>query len=91
MQEHAATVPIIVLTGLDDGESALEAIPCGVQDCLVEDQFNPGMITRGIGTCIERKRLEINQALSIRHLQDALAQIKTHAGYDAHLLFLQND
>lgn len=80
VQEYAKTIPIIVLTGLDDGDTALQAIQHGAQDYLVKGQINPGMISRVIGYGIERKRLEMKQAQLIRQLQVAIAQIKTLRG-----------
>lgn len=80
VQEYATTIPIIVLTGLDDEKIALQAIQYGAQDYLVKGQINPGMIARVIRYGVERKRLEMRQALLIRHLQDAIAQIRTLRG-----------
>ena len=80
VQEFATTVPIIVLTGLEDGDIALQAIQYGAQDYLVKGQINSAMIARVIQYGIERKRLEMKQALLIRQLQDAITQIKTLRG-----------
>jgi signal transduction histidine kinase/DNA-binding NarL/FixJ family response regulator len=54
----APGVPIIVLTGLDDEEAALEAMKSGAEDYLVKDEVDGELLTRSIRYAIERKRLE---------------------------------
>ena len=40
MSTHAPSVPIIILTGLDDEALALEAMRQGAQDYLVKGKIN---------------------------------------------------
>jgi len=49
-------LPIIVLTGLDDPQIALEAVRAGAQDCLVKGRFDAEVLTRAIRYAVERKR-----------------------------------
>ena len=58
MHAHAPEVPIIVLTGLDDQEIAIQAVQKGAQDYLVKGQVEGDSLTRAIRYAIERKRLE---------------------------------
>ncbi|MFX1350318.1 MAG: winged helix-turn-helix transcriptional regulator, partial [Promethearchaeota archaeon] len=52
------TIPIIILTGLDDKEFALESLQKGAQDYLVKNELTgPGLI-RSIIYAIERHRIE---------------------------------
>ncbi len=51
-------IPIIVLTGLDDNELALEALRLGAQDYLVKGQIDPHFLARSIRCSIERKRMQ---------------------------------
>jgi PAS domain S-box-containing protein len=55
---RAPSLPIIVLTGHDDEELALQAVREGAQDYLVKGQFDGKMLTRVIRYAIERKRAE---------------------------------
>jgi C4-dicarboxylate-specific signal transduction histidine kinase len=52
------TVPIVVLTGLDDENVALEALQRGAQDYLVKDQITSGALVRSLRYAIERQRVE---------------------------------
>lgn len=58
LQRHAAAAPIVVLTGSDDEELALQTLQHGAQDYLVKGQFNEMILTRAIRYAIERKRIE---------------------------------
>ena len=52
----APFVPIIILTGSDDRDLALEALRNGAQDYLLKDQMNSQILTRIITYSIERKQ-----------------------------------
>jgi two-component sensor histidine kinase/DNA-binding response OmpR family regulator len=55
---HAAAVPIIVLTGLDDIDLALEAIAEGAADYLLKGDLSGGLLMRVMRYSIERKRID---------------------------------
>ena len=61
LRDHSASVPIIVLTGLDDEEKALEAVKVGAQDYLVKDNCDGALITRAIRYAVERQILTERQ------------------------------
>lgn len=56
--EHEFEVPIIVLTGLEDSKTALEAIQQGAQNYLVKGESTPEAIVRTMRHAIERKKNE---------------------------------
>ena len=62
------TVPIIVLTGLNDEELAIKLVRAGAQDYLVKGQFDNNLLTRSIRYAIERKKTEEALKLSEREL-----------------------
>lgn len=51
-------IPIVILTGLDDEQLALEAVRLGAQDYIVKAHINENILTRCIRYAIERKRSE---------------------------------
>ena len=57
---HAAapTVPLVVLTGMDDETLAAQTLREGAQDYLVKGQVEPRSLLRTLRYAIERKRLE---------------------------------
>lgn len=52
----APQVPIIVLSGLDDEETATRAVQKGVQDYLIKGQVDSVLLMRSIRYALERKR-----------------------------------
>ncbi|MBN1310671.1 MAG: response regulator [Anaerolineae bacterium] len=52
-----STIPIIVLTGLDDEMIGLEAVQRGAQDYLIKGQVDSNLLARAICYAIERRRL----------------------------------
>lgn len=64
---------IIVLTGLDDKDLALQAIKNGAQDYLLKGELSSRLVERSISYAIERNKLRTN-------LEDALNRIKVLSG-----------
>jgi PAS domain S-box-containing protein len=69
-QQTNGGTPIVVLTGLDDGRFAVEAVRAGAQDYLVKGQFDSQLLIRTIRHAIERKRAQEE----IRRLNSELEQ-----------------
>jgi signal transduction histidine kinase len=65
--EHAADVPVVVLTGANDGELAINAVKAGVQDYLIKGDTDSEWLLRCMRYAIERKRGE--QALAKKNEQ----------------------
>jgi DNA-binding response OmpR family regulator len=55
------TTPIIILTGLDDTPTSLEALHQGAQDYLFKSELNVQNIPRSIRYAVERKRTELEK------------------------------
>jgi len=58
---HAAaqSLPIVVLTGLNDETVAVEAVRKGAQDYLVKGQITGSLLARALHYAVERKRNEV--------------------------------
>ncbi len=54
-----ATVPVVVLTGLNDEHVASAAVASGAQDYLVKGRVDPETLRRAVLYAIERKRAEL--------------------------------
>jgi serine phosphatase RsbU (regulator of sigma subunit) len=57
--EWDATLPIVVLTGLNDEQFGASAVASGAQDYLVKGRVEPDMLRRSLLYAIERKRAEL--------------------------------
>jgi two-component system, cell cycle sensor histidine kinase and response regulator CckA len=68
---QAPSLPIVVLTGINNDDVAVDAVRRGAQDYLVKRQVNLDVLVRSIRYAIERKQLaqalqEINETLERR-------------------------
>jgi len=68
MQQNAATLPIVVLTGLDDDSVAVEAVRAGAQDYLVKGQIDGRLLVRALSYAIERQRLQEARRLDLERI-----------------------
>ena len=82
MQREAETLPIIVLTGLDDDAAAVEAVRAGAQDYLVKGQIDGHLLVRALSYAIERMRLQ--QAMRL-HLERITALKDVNVALTANL------
>jgi signal transduction histidine kinase len=57
IKEYFPNTAIIILTGWDDGDTALEALRQGAQDYLIKNRMNPDIVSRSIKYSIERKKI----------------------------------
>lgn len=74
------SLPIVVLTSLDDEELGIQLVQGGAQDYLVKGQVDGLLLFRTLRYAIERKQAEVERETLILDLQNALAQVKTLSG-----------
>jgi PAS domain S-box-containing protein/diguanylate cyclase (GGDEF)-like protein len=58
VQSHAPTMPVVVLTGLDDQALAMKALQHGAQDYLLKGQLQACPLMRSIRYAIERNQMQ---------------------------------
>src|SRR5437899_4964624 len=71
VNEQAPSMPIIIFSGANDEELAVDAVAHGAQDYLVKGQIDTFLLMRAIKYACERKRSEmevrrLNETLEIR-------------------------
>ncbi|GAB3225066.1 PP2C family protein-serine/threonine phosphatase [Mycolicibacterium hippocampi] len=59
ISKQDATVPVVVLTGLNDEHVGVSAVASGAQDYLVKGRVDPEALRRAVRYAIERKRAEL--------------------------------
>ena len=78
--QQAPSIPILLMTGLDDQVLATEVVRHGAQDYLVKGRFDANLLTHAIRYALERKRSEsriqylLNRQIAINRLADALSR-----------------
>lgn len=58
LKARSPTVPILVLTDINDEDTALSILRSGAQDCLVKERFQRTLLVRAIHYAIERQHIE---------------------------------
>ncbi len=56
LQDRFAGVPVVVLSGYDDEQTAIKAVQAGAQDYLVKGQVDDRLLVRSIRYAIERSK-----------------------------------
>lgn len=67
-------IPVVVLTGLNDEELAIEAIQRGAQDYLVKGRIQGDLLSASIQYAMERKRIEV----MLRRKESSLSTLINH-------------
>jgi len=76
LQKAAPRVAVVVLTGRDDGELALEAAKAGAQDYLVKGRVDLDLLRRSVRYAIARKSAEAQLQESRQRLRALTARIQ---------------
>ena len=66
IQEHSPTVPVVVLSGMEQEELAIKAVQSGAQDYLFKSMVDGDLMRRSLRYAVERKRADI----ALRHQRD---------------------
>lgn len=74
--EQAPEIPIVILSGFDDEETAIRAVREGAQDYLVKGQVNSLLLSRSISYAIERKLIE-DELIRHRYYLNELVEKRT--------------
>lgn len=100
LYEKNATIPVVILTGLDDDKTALDIMRQGAQDYLIKGNIEPSLLNKTIGYAVERKRAETTsqQAERMKVLAQAAVTTSHHInqpltsllGYSSLLLDMVN-
>ncbi|MGM0577923.1 MAG: response regulator [Myxococcota bacterium] len=72
--------PLIVLTGVDDTPTGIEAMRRGAEDYLVKGQVSGDQLVRAIRYAIERHRLRRTLADRVRELEELMERVQTLEG-----------
>jgi len=78
--ENAGAIPIVVLTGVADEETALQAVHCGAQDYIYKGEIKGGLLSRILNYAIERRCIQAELADKISQLEKALAKVRQLEG-----------
>lgn len=78
IMEHAAHVPVLVLTGSDDEGMALEAIRAGAQDYIVKGQIDSLSLSRAMRYAIERHRAQMTSRQDRQRQSGSRDELATH-------------
>jgi PleD family two-component response regulator len=73
-------VPIVVMSGLDDESSALDAVRLGAQDYLVKGKFDDELLTRSIRHAVERQHLLGQVERSLTYVRRLLLETRELPG-----------
>lgn len=80
--KEAPGVPIVVLSGLDDEELAVNAVHQGVQDYLVKGSFDSKQLARAMRYAIERQALLLSLDMSRRQQLQFKNEFLSHVSHE---------
>jgi PAS domain S-box-containing protein len=84
LQAHAASVPVVVLTGRDDDAVAAQLLQAGAQDYLVKGHVTSALLVRALRYATERKHAQDKLILYREifvHSIEAIAIMDLHGRY----------
>ena len=95
IQEKAANIPIVILSGLEDEKIAVEAVQRGAQDYLVKTRVIGELLSRVVEYSIERKHIEEALRASAKALELKIHELellnKSMLGREERILALKEE
>lgn len=85
-QARAPSVPMVVLSGMDDEHLSVSAVQRGAQDYLVKGKVNADMLARSVRYALERQRLKESLARQNADLQRAHEQAEQESQFKSRFL-----
>ena len=82
--EQAPEIPMVILSGFDDEETAVMAVREGAQDYLVKGHVNSLLLSRSISYAIERKSIE-DELIRHRYYLNELVEKRTEELEEANI------
>jgi len=83
IQDRSRTIPIMVLTSIEDTSVGLEALRWGAQDYLIKDRIINSDLSRIIRYAIERKRTENRRIADRVHRNTYEVKLRNHKDKEA--------
>jgi DNA-binding NtrC family response regulator len=74
------SVPIVVLTGIENEELGIQLVQAGAQDYVPKGQVTPPLLHRSLRFAIERQHALLERERLLDELKLALAEVKTLSG-----------
>ncbi len=76
LHDENPRIPILVLTGLDDQELAVQVLRKGAQEFLNKSDITPGALERAVAHTIEQKRMQDELVDTNARLEEALDDLR---------------
>jgi signal transduction histidine kinase len=70
IREKVENIPIIILTGRDDEDLAIQSLKLGMQDYLIKGKIDPVLLERSILYAIERQQVKLELKLSKKKIEE---------------------
>jgi len=84
IREKVEAMPIIILTGRDDEDLAIQSLKLGMQDYLVKGKIDPVLLERSILYAIERQEVKLELELSKKKIEEEFQRTNFYRDIFAH-------
>ena len=74
IRQAKTSIPVVILTGLDDEQVAIDAVQRGAQDYLVKGEIDSDVLVRSLRYAIERQRIETELQQAHDELEKRVAE-----------------